>query len=136
MTESSSSTYKNTLERSLKDGRSEPYNDVVDELKLNQKHQLYGDFVNAMFVGVAVPSMAYKIYTEKNAENFDAFVMIGSTALSAIFQGLAWKNNSLLFSRAAFLGNCFAGSFMGKIFNEKIKVFIVFAEAIRTNGPE
>eukprot|EP00531_Pseudo-nitzschia_arenysensis_P000763 CAMPEP_0116129738 /NCGR_PEP_ID=MMETSP0329-20121206/8077_1 /TAXON_ID=697910 /ORGANISM="Pseudo-nitzschia arenysensis, Strain B593" /LENGTH=952 /DNA_ID=CAMNT_0003624011 /DNA_START=74 /DNA_END=2932 /DNA_ORIENTATION=- len=112
MTESSSSTYKDTLERSLKGGRSESYNEFVDELKLKQKHRLYGDFINAMFVGVAAPAMAYKIYTEKNADNFDAFVMVGSTALSAILQGLAWKYDSMLLSRAGFFGNCFAGSFM------------------------
>lgn len=117
------SSYKDTLQNknSLKGDRYDSY-----EPKLKQRHRLYGDFVNGMSMGVAAPMMAYQMYTEQNVENFDAFVMIGSTGLAAIFQGFAWKNDSLLCSRIAFLGNCFAGSYMGKTFGKRNRIKMIF----------
>ena len=84
--------------------------------KLKRQHKFYGDIVNAIMLGGATPLFVTRMYADRSSsglDNFDAVVMVGAVALSGIFQGLAWKYDSLVLSRLGFLGNCFAGSFMG-----------------------
>jgi len=83
--------------------------------KLKRQHKFYGDIVNAIMLGGATPLFVTRMYADRSSsglDNFDAVVMVGAVALSGIFQGLAWKYDSLVLSRLGFLGNCFAGSFM------------------------
>lgn len=64
-------------------------------------------------MSLATPALAFRMFSEGGLENFDAAVMVGGVSVSAIFHFLAWKYDSVLCSRLAFLANCFTGSFMG-----------------------
>ena len=100
--------------------------------KLKRQHKFYGDVVNAIMLGAATPMFATRMYADRSTsglDNFDAVVMVGAVGLSGIFQGLAWKYDSLVFSRLGFLGNCFAGSFMGalRVCSGSIRSIVKFA---------
>lgn len=87
---------------------------LENEPKPKQKHKLYGDIVNALMLAVGAPFFANQMYAEGGIGNFEAVVLVSTISLSAVCQGLAWSHGSLVLSRLGFLGNCFAGSYMGK----------------------
>ena len=89
------------------------YSSLEYELNFERKHKLYGDIVVAVCMSFAAPALAFRMFSEGGLENFDAAVLVGSVGVSAIFHFLAWKYDSVLCSRLAFLANCFSGSFMG-----------------------
>lgn len=88
------------------------YSSLEYELNFEKKHKLYGDIVVAACMSLATPALAFRMFSEGGLENFDAAVMVGGVSVSAMFHFLAWKYDSVLCSRLAFLANCFTGSFM------------------------
>ena len=86
------------------------------KLDRKKKHKFYGDIVNGILLAAATPFFACKMYNERGTNslaNIDAFIMVSATGISAIFALMAWRFDNLTCSRLSFLGNCFAGSYMG-----------------------
>ena len=114
MTESS---YLQTSLKSIRSisfsSASSYHSSLEHEPNFEQKHRLYGDIVVALCMSFATPAMAFRMFSEGGIENIDAAIMVGGVGITTIFHFLAWKYDSTLCSRLAFLGNCFTGWFMG-----------------------
>jgi len=91
------------------------YNSIGTQLslqKLKHRHRFYGDAVCGILLLVMTPFLVYKMHAERNSsglDDFDAAVMVGTTAFAGLFQWSAWKRDNLICSRMGFLLGVFVG---------------------------